>query len=46
MNPAAFYSASGMAKLVQRLRPVAKLSQTLSLDACHHGGITEFEKAS
>ena len=35
---AALYSASGMAKLVQRLRQVAKLSQTLTSDACHHGG--------
>ena len=42
---AALYSASGMAKLVQRLHQVAKLSQTLTSDACHHGGITEFEKA-
>jgi len=32
---------SGMAKLVQRLRQVAKPSQTFSLDACRHGGMTE-----
>ena len=40
-KPAALYSASGMAKLVQRLRQVAKPSQTFSLDACRHGGMTE-----
>jgi 3-polyprenyl-4-hydroxybenzoate decarboxylase len=44
-KPAALYSASGMAKLVQRLRQVAKLSQTFSLDACRHGGMTELEEA-
>ena len=45
VKSAALYSASGMAKLVQRLRQVAKLSQTLTSDACHHGGITEFQNA-
>lgn len=44
-KPAALYSASGMAKLVQRLRQIAKLSQTFSLDACRHGGMTELEEA-
>ena len=44
-KPAAPYSASGMAKLVQRLRQVAKLSQTFSLEACRHGGMTEREEA-
>ena len=44
-KPAALYSASGMAKLVQRLRHVAKLSQTFNLDACRHGGMAELEEA-
>jgi len=44
-EPAALYSANGMAKLVQRLRQVVKLSQTPRFDACRHGGMTELEEA-
>jgi hypothetical protein len=39
------YSASGMAKLVRRLRKLAKLPSTFTLDACRHGGMTELEEA-
>jgi hypothetical protein len=39
------YSASGMAKLVRRLRKVADLPATFTLDACRHGGMTELEEA-
>jgi hypothetical protein len=39
------YSASGMAKLVRRLREVAELPATFTLDACRHGGMTELEEA-
>jgi hypothetical protein len=39
------YSASGMAKLVRRLRELAKLPATFTLDACRHGGMTELEEA-
>jgi hypothetical protein len=39
------YSASGMAKLVRRLRKVAKLPATFTLDACRHGSMTELEEA-
>ena len=44
-EPAKLYSASGMAKLVQRLRKLAKLGPTFTLDACRHGGMTELEEA-
>jgi hypothetical protein len=39
------YSASGMAKLVRRLRVLAKPPSTFTLDACRHGGLTELEEA-
>jgi hypothetical protein len=39
------YSASGMAKLVRRIRDAAKLPATFTLDACRHGGMTELEEA-
>jgi hypothetical protein len=39
------YSASGMAKLVRRIRKLAKLPPTFTLDACRHGGMTEREDA-
>jgi hypothetical protein len=39
------YSASGMAKLVRRIRKLAKLPPTFTLDACRHGGMTELEDA-
>jgi hypothetical protein len=42
---ATLYSASGMAKLVRRLRVVAGLPETFTLDACRHGGMTELEEA-
>jgi hypothetical protein len=42
---AALYSASGMAKLVRRLRKLAKLPESFTLDAYRHGGITELEEA-
>lgn len=44
-KPTKLYSASGMAKLVRRLRVLAKLPATLTLDACRHGGMTELEEA-
>jgi hypothetical protein len=34
-----------MAKLVRRLRELAKLPSTFTLDACRHGGMTELEEA-
>jgi len=39
------YSASGMAKLVRRIRKLAKLPSTFTLDARRHGGMTELEEA-
>jgi hypothetical protein len=39
------YSASGMAKLVRRIRKLAKLPPTFTLDVCRHGGMTELEEA-
>jgi hypothetical protein len=39
------YSASGMAKLVRRIRDEAGLPSTFTLDACRHGGMTELEEA-
>jgi hypothetical protein len=44
-RPTKLYSASGMAKLVRRLRKDAKLPSTFTLDACRHGGMTELEEA-
>ena len=38
-------AASGMAKLVRRLRTVAGLPATFTLDACRYGGMTEPEEA-
>jgi hypothetical protein len=37
-------STRGMAKLVRRLRSEADLPTTFTLDACRHGGMTEFEE--
>jgi hypothetical protein len=37
-------STGGMAKLVRRLRSEADLPTTFTLDACRHGGMTEFEE--
>ena len=42
---ATLYSASGMAKLVRRMRVAAGLPATFTLDACRHGGMTELEEA-
>jgi hypothetical protein len=39
------YSASGIAKLVRRIRKLAKLPPTFTLDACRHGGMMELEEA-
>src|SRR5262249_11533367 len=44
-KPTKLYSASGMAKLVRRLRKLAKMPSTFTLDACRHGGMTELEEA-
>jgi hypothetical protein len=44
-KPTKLYSASGMAKLVRRVRVLAKLPPTFTLDACRHGGMTELEEA-
>jgi hypothetical protein len=44
-KPTKLYSASGMAKLVRRLRVEAKLPTSFTLDACRHGGMTELEEA-
>lgn len=44
-TPATLYSASGMAKLVRRMRAAATLPATFTLDACRHGGMTELEEA-
>jgi hypothetical protein len=44
-KPTKLYSASGMAKLVRRLRGEAKLPTSFTLDACRYGGMTELEEA-
>jgi hypothetical protein len=44
-RPTKLYSASGMAKLVRRLRQLANLPATFTLDSCRHGGMTELEEA-
>ena len=44
-KPTKLYSASGMAKLVRRLRNDAQLPPSFTLDACRHGGMTELEEA-
>lgn len=45
-KPTMLYSESGMAKLVRRLRQLANLPSTFTLDACRHGGMTELEERS
>jgi hypothetical protein len=45
LKPTKLYSASGMAKLVRRIRDEAGLPSTFTLDACRHGGMTELEEA-
>jgi hypothetical protein len=45
LNPTKLYSESGMAKLVRRIRKLAELPPTFTLDACRHGGMTELEEA-
>jgi len=44
-KPTRLYSESGMAKLVRRIRELAELPSTFTLDACRHGGMTELEEA-
>jgi hypothetical protein len=44
-RPTKLYTASGMAKLVRRVRDAAGLPSTFTLDACRHGGMTELEEA-
>jgi hypothetical protein len=44
-RPTKLYSASGMAKLVRRIRDAVELPSTFTLDACRHGGMTELEEA-
>jgi hypothetical protein len=39
------YAMSSVQHLVQRLRKLAKLPSTFTLDACRHGGMTELEEA-
>jgi hypothetical protein len=41
LQPTKLYSASGMAKLMRRLRKLASLPATFTLDACRNGGMTE-----
>ena len=45
-KPTTLSSESGMAKLVRRLRELANLPSTFTLDACRHGGMTELEERS
>jgi hypothetical protein len=42
---AKLYSANGMTDLVRRIRKLANLPDTFTLDACRHGGMTELEEA-
>jgi hypothetical protein len=42
---AKLYTESGMAKLVRRIRSIAGLPATFTLNACRHGGMTELEEA-
>jgi hypothetical protein len=44
-TPTTLHSASGMAKLVRRIRTQAGLPSTFTLNACRHGGMTELEEA-
>jgi hypothetical protein len=39
------FSFSGMEKIVQKMRKDLGLTQTFTLDACRHGGLTELEEA-
>jgi hypothetical protein len=39
------YSASGMEKVIHRMRDELGLPKTFTLDACRHGGMTELEEA-
>ena len=39
------YTAMQMAKIVRKVRDVAGLPSTFTLDACRHGGMTELEEA-
>ena len=39
------WSYPGMEKLVRRIRKLANLPVTFTLDACRHGGMTELEEA-
>jgi integrase len=39
------YSASGMEKIVQRMRKRLGMPELFTLDACRHGGITELDEA-
>jgi hypothetical protein len=44
-KPTKVYAMSSVQHLVQRLRKLAKLPPTFTLDACRHGGMTELEEA-
>jgi hypothetical protein len=44
-RPTKVYAMSSVQHLVQRLRKLAKLPTTFTLDACRHGGMTELEEA-
>lgn len=44
-KPAELYAASGMEKVVQRVREEAGLPVTFTLDACRHGRMTKLEEA-
>jgi hypothetical protein len=44
-KPTKVYAMSSVQHLVQRLRKLAKLPSTFTLDACRHGGMTELEEA-
>lgn len=39
------YSPDGMSKVVRKIRALADLPSTFTLDACRHGGMTELEEA-
>jgi hypothetical protein len=39
------YTAMMMAKIVRKVRDVAKLPSWFTLDSCRHGGMTELEEA-
>jgi hypothetical protein len=44
-RPTKLYAMSSVEHIVQRLRRLAKLPPTFTLDACRHGGMTELEEA-